>query len=335
MNLPDLQTLWEFLQDNWNLLAGVATTLVAIATGTTALFRRYRQHRRRQLIAGIDAFPFEVLQPYSKNVLSRLLRESQVIARDLNEPLADFNIPYQTRRNNRNTRQELENALEETGWLLILGSAGLGKTREASELAKLLNNEGWTIFKYLEGEWLDIPASFPSDICDRRKLLFFIDNLHRITYRGRKREFAPGAENPSQPLKVPFQERLLDVLRYFEDECDSDQIRIIAISRNEIFPDSPDSPSNLEKLELDNFSQLWERFRQYTLPEPDDSAIIQLLTDTVPKAGIQSKPEDYPLIAQRNDNTFNNIIENLKTIRGRNWCLSADTFLETQHGTWY
>jgi len=332
MNVSALQVLWEFIQTNWQILKGIG------ATGGTAskwLWSYRNQRRQRLLGSGSDSFPFEVIKPYRNDVLPRLFQETQARNYAHNNPLADFQIPYQSRCSGFNTTDKLEDALEETGRLLVKGSAGIGKTREAAELAKLLNGRGWTVLKYREGEWLDVPASFPSDICSRQKLLFFIDNLHRLTYKGRTREFAPGAENPSLPLKIPFQDRLLQFLQYFEDECDSDQIRVIAITRNEMISDSPDRPSSWEKLEINKFPKLWQSFQQYELPEPEDEAIVRLLDELVPRLDIQSKREEYPLIAQRNDNTFNNIIDNIQNIVGREKNLSADTFLETQSRTWY
>ena len=332
MNLPALQALWQLIQTNWQILKGIGTA------GSTASkwIWSYRTRRRQRLLASSsDSFPFEVIKPYRNDVLPRLFQDTQTGNYGHNNPLADFRIPYQSRCSNCNITDELEDALEETGRLLLKGSAGIGKTREAAELAKFLNNRGWTILKYKEGEWLDIPVSFPHNVCGRQKLLFFMDNLHRVTYRGRTREFSPGAENPSFPLKIPFQDRLLQFLQYFEDECDADQIRVVAITRNETLSDSPDRPSSWEKLEINKFPQLWRSFQQYELPEPEAQAIVQLLDKLVPLIGITSKPEDYRLIAQRNDNTFNNIIDNIQNILGRGKSLSADTFLETQSRTWH
>jgi tetratricopeptide (TPR) repeat protein len=327
---PFSQEHWDFLKENWEFLTGLVTSLGGLGT----LFWRYRKHRRKQLLAGSDVFPFEVIQPHTNGVIQQLFRESSVEQSFPNPALADFNIPYQPRRADRNVRRELEQALEETGWLLILGPAGLGKTREAAELAWTLNNEGWTILKYKEGQWLDVPSDnqFPES-CSRRKLLFFLDNLNRITYRGRNSERPPGSDDPSQPLKVPFQKRLLRVLKFFEGQCDPEQIRVIAIARNELYREA-DKPSYLEKLELDKFSDLWKRFQQYVLPEPDDQAIVQLLAEVVPKAGIQSNPEDYLQIAQRNDNTFNNIVENLRSAWSRDRSLTLDEFRDILTRTW-
>ncbi len=57
-------------------------------------------------------------------------------------PLNDRRIPYRDRLPNRNIRSEMESLLHEKRALLVCGKSGLGKTREASNLAKTLNHEG-------------------------------------------------------------------------------------------------------------------------------------------------------------------------------------------------
>jgi tetratricopeptide (TPR) repeat protein len=334
MTSPTLQEIWEFLSEHWELLTGT-TSFLGLVTGLVAWVGNHQKNRRKRLVSRAEAFPFEVIQPRNSNLLQQLFKESNADLQDPNDPLSDFNIPYQPRKQSSSVRQELEKALDETGWLLVLGGGGLGKTREAAELAWTLNNEGWTILKYnRDGGWLDVPSKFPGDSCSRRKLLFFLDNLDKISYSARKWGLPPGADDPSQPLKVPFQERLLRVLDFFELECGADQIRVIAIADNDSYRDLPDSSSDLNKLEFNRFSKLWKRFCQYHLPEPEDQAIIQLLTDVIPKTRIQSNIDDYPKIAQRNDRTFHNVIENLRRLQNRSLPLTLDTFTDTLEGTW-
>ena len=78
-----------------------------------------------------DTFPFEVIKPNS-NVAKIVLRGED------GDPLADRNIPYQTRTEGKSVRRELEHALEEKRWLLLTGRTGLGKTREAIHLLQSL-----------------------------------------------------------------------------------------------------------------------------------------------------------------------------------------------------
>lgn len=69
----------------------------------------------------------------------------------------------------------------------------MGKTREATEISQLLNQEGWTVLFLKSNQWLDIPARMPKEISTDRKLLFFIDDLNQKMYRSRH-ENSPEAE---------------------------------------------------------------------------------------------------------------------------------------------
>nr|MDZ8042578.1 tetratricopeptide repeat protein [Nostoc sp. CreGUA01] len=95
--------------------------------------------RRRQRRISEKTFAFEVIKPKSPDLMQRIL------GGDDDDPLADRNIFYQQRVANRHIRNELKRQIEERRYILILGRTGLGKTREAAELAKHLNQEGWTV----------------------------------------------------------------------------------------------------------------------------------------------------------------------------------------------
>ena len=172
--------------------------------------QRLKRQRNRELPSG--DFPFEVIPSNSSTVLKRLMPSSNE-----DDPLADANIPYLQRQSNRHVRQELERAFEEKSWILILGRTGLGKTREAAQLAKVLNDEGWIVLNLADksGEWLDEPRKFPAEFQPTAKLLFFLDDLNRWVYRGNPREIPKDANDPLQPLRVPVQERMLRTIAFF------------------------------------------------------------------------------------------------------------------------
>jgi tetratricopeptide (TPR) repeat protein len=315
---------------------------ITLVGGALALFRKqigeiiatvngYRKKQKaRQVPDG--QFPFEVIKPHSSDVIQRLMPKSLVPE----SPLADANMPYQLRQGGLNVRRELENILDNTSWLLILGRSGLGKTREAAELAQQLNREGWTILNLSGQEWLDVPADFPLEqIGSHRKLLFFLDDLNQMIVRGQSR-IAPKAleDDELHALRVPFQDRLLRVLKFYEEQCHSEEIMVIATARNETEPQRSEPRSEWDKLEIKKYRKLWERFGQYVLPEPDDEAIVHLLEAVIPKTKIQAQVEDFPRIAQRNDRTFANIVENLMTLEKRKLPLSSDSFSETLDRTW-
>ncbi|MEH1938305.1 MAG: hypothetical protein V7L14_32300 [Nostoc sp.] len=260
-------------------------------------------HRQRRIPE--KTFAFEVITPKSQDLMLRILRG------DDNDPLADRNIVYQQRVADRHIRNELKRQLEEHRWILILGRTGLGKTREAAELAKHLNQEGWTVLYLKLGEWLDIPAAMPREIGTNRKLLFFFDDLNQKMYASRH-EISPEAEKSlAERFQVPLQERLLQALNKYEELCEPTEIRVIATARDETHSEDPGKPSPLEKLQWDKYSKLWNRFKTYELPQPEDDAIIAMFAATVPETDIKAEADRYPELARCNDSTFRNVVENL------------------------
>jgi len=335
LSLVDIQ---KFFAERWELLA----QLVVIFSGAGGLVvllvkwrKTQRQHQRQRQIPSGD-FPFEVIPSNSQAVLKQLMPTQGVNDTD---PLADFNIPYLDRQQGKSVRRELNLAFDEQPWVIILGRTGLGKTREAAHLAELLNSEGWTVLKLKEqaGEWLDELRQFPTDeISPNDKLLFFLDDLNRWMYRGNPREIHKEAEDPIQPLRVPVQERLLRTLEFFERECRA-EVRVIATARNETVTakNDPTQTSELAKLQFERYPKFWQRFYRYELAQPEDDTIAQLLIDRVSVAQVQAKTADFDKMARRNDGTFRNIIENLRTARNRGIVLSAETLPDTLDRTWH
>lgn len=293
-----------------------------------ATFLWWLKWRHRQRRIPPSTFPFEVIKPNSEDMLQKIL------SGDEKDPLADRNIAYQQRVANRNVRQELKQILEQSRWVVILGRSGLGKTREATELANHLNQQGWTILFLKQGEWLDFPARMPTEIGTDRKLLFFLDDLNQKMQRGRV-EISPEAEiSPVEKFKVPLQERLLQALEAYEKFCGKAEIRVIATARDEKFSDYEGEPTHWDKLKWNKYPQLWNRFTVYHLVEPEDDAIIGVFSETIPNTKIDAKVEDYPLLARRNDRTFRNVVENFIRLKNDQQPLNPNTYRDTLKNTW-
>ena len=311
------------------LVALVVSIGGAIVGTQKWLESRRRAKRIRSLPAG--DFPFEVIEPRNPDLLKRIM------GGDENNPLADYRIPYQERQPDRNIRKELESAFTEKNWVLILGKSGLGKTREAAHLADVLNQEGWTVLKLEDraGEWLDVPKEFPSQIRPDDKLLFFLDNLNRWMYAGNSIESHPKAvEELARPLREPVQERLPRLLQYFERQCRSSHVRVIATARDEREPDKVGDTSPWEKLQWEKYKSFWQQFYQYPLVEPSEGAIVRLLTECVVAAGLRGVAEEYEQIARRNDDTFLNITLNLDSAQSRGLAVNNQEFSERLDQTW-
>ncbi|WP_226889653.1 tetratricopeptide repeat protein [Nostoc sp. MG11] len=326
----DIQTIQKFYQDHREfintLISGGLSAIIPVVAG----FIWWLRWRHRQQRIPSSSFPFEVIKPQSQDVLQRIL------GGDDNDPLADRNIGYQVRVTNRNVCHELKQLLEkeESRWVLILGQSGLGKTREATELANHLNQEGWTVLFLKPGEWLDFPAQLSSEIGTDRKLLFFLDDLNQKMQRGHE-EISPEAEKiPVQRLKVSLQERLLQALEKYEKFCGKSEIRVIATARNERISDFEGEPTHWDKLQWEKYPQLLNRFTRYELAKPEDNAIIELFNETIPNTNISAKVEDYPALASRNDRTFRNVVENLRSLKNNEQPLNLKTYRHSLKDTW-
>lgn len=112
-------------------------------------------------------FPFEVIAPPNSVAEAdeqTFLRQLMASQEPMDYPLADFNIPYQQRHLQENVRERIMECFRQKNWVLILGRSGLGKTREAAQLAFELHRQGWTILRLtINGKWLQAPMQFPSD----------------------------------------------------------------------------------------------------------------------------------------------------------------------------
>jgi tetratricopeptide (TPR) repeat protein len=321
--------LKDFALDNpeWSL-----AIIGAISGGIFAAWKWLWPRLQRPEPPSIDpSFPFQVIKPQSESVLKTLMGSEQADG----DPLADFNIPYQQRRPDLVVQQQLEGLLDVHRWLLILGRTGLGKTREAAELAQRLNNEGWTLLKLKNHEQLTVPTQFPAEVVgEQPKLVFLLDNLNQAMNLGVEAS-RDAQDNLPSALKQPLQERLRETLEFFERSCGSDRIRVIATARDETISEKPGQPSEWDKLAIEKSPQFWDQFHQHQLPVPVETAIEAVLFQTTEQASLPAKVEDFASIAQRNDGTFRNVVENLERAKSRSLIVSTATYKETLKGTWH
>ena len=321
----------QFYQTNkdWidNLLSGALVTVVLAIIG---FIWWYREQKRKVRIIE-PSLPFTKIAPNS-NVIPIIYKRDE---KD-KSPLADHNIIYQHRMADRNFTNELLQNLEENRWLIILGPTGIGKTREAAEVAQRLNHEGWTVLVLKLGEWLERPENNQLEaIGTDRKLLFFLDDLNSYMRRSLKIDQNPQAkDSPLAAINIPLQERLLKTLEAYETHgTRPEEVRVIATARDEKEPESPGQPSEWDKLQWDKYPELWERFQLVKLPSPEDGAIVELLQDTIPQTNIKAET-DYSSIAAYNDSTFRNVVENLVRLENRQLPLNPANYQATLRGNW-
>lgn len=317
----------QFLKDNKDalgILFGSGVVLAVLGGIYKFIVWVIKEYRLRRIRTN-DNFPFKIIPPNS-NIAKEILGGAD------DNPLADRNIPYQQRIQGRNTRRELEELIEDFRWLLITGRTGLGKTREAVQLAQSLNNEGWTVLYLTREGWLDAPAKLPANVPER-KLVFFLDDLNKKCLSS-KAEVRPNAnESLTLPIYEPFQTRLQRTLEAFDTFCGKSEVKVIATARNEIASEF-DEPSEWDKLGWTKHKDLWEKFRVLDLPEPDDIAEQKLLSETAKKANISIKLDELTILTKRNDGTFRNLVENLLSSQTEGFNLTAENFRDTLKGTW-
>lgn len=320
--------LLKFLNDNkdaLDILLGSGLVLAFLGALYKLVAFAFKQIRLRKTRSSED-FPFKIIAP-GQNVSKEILGGND------NDFFADRNIPYQQRAAGRNVRLEIENLLDQNHWLLITGRTGLGKTREAVNVVESLSKEGWTVLYLTRDRWLSAPSKLPPGVPER-KLLFFLDDLNRKMYASRVEQSPRSAENVLSPLNVPLQDRLRETLTTFEALCGKSEIRVIATARDEKFKEFADEPSEWDKLEISKYDEFWKKFTFYPLSEAEDEAEINLLKDVTRIADVKAIPTDFPLIAKKNDGTFSNLIENIRTANNQVISLQADTFRDTLRGTW-
>jgi tetratricopeptide (TPR) repeat protein len=319
---------FKILNDNKDALGFLfgSGAVLAILGGFFSFIRWIIKESRLRKTRSDESFPFKIIPPNS-NVAKEILEGND------NDPLADRNILYQQRVTGRNIRREIEHLLSQNHRVLVTGKTGLGKTREALHVAESLNKEGWTILYLTREQWLAAPSKLPTGVPER-KLLFILDDLNRKIYASRVEQAPHAEESIMQPLNVPLQTRLSETLEVFEKLCGKNEIMVIATARDENFSEFVDEPSEWNKLEFNKYTDFWKKFVNFSLPEADDEAEINLLNSTIRVTDIKADPTEFPIIAKKNDGTFSNLIENLRTTRFQNASLQENTFRETLKGTW-
>jgi tetratricopeptide (TPR) repeat protein len=240
-------------------------------------------------------------------------------------PLADHNIKYQPRDPNQDLQAKLKAALHRSRYLLITAPTGYGKTREAGMLAQTMMLEGWRLLRIRTG-WLDIPKSLPEELVgNRSRVLVFLDDLNGLFSIGERTQ-SPRAEQMPLLNQSSYHDRLLQVLDMLEGMCTENEVRVIATARSEA--------DQWKLLDFDEKDKLWKRYERIELPEPADSAIVDLLDSAVKQADLKANPDDFVSIAHKSDGTYRNILMNLRRWRAQNKEVNKDDLTETLDGSW-
>ncbi len=319
------QEFLKWISDNKEALGwlfGSGVVLAILGRIYKLIVWGFNQQRIRKT-RSLENFPFQIIYPNSD--------VSKIILGDLDDnAFSDRNIPYQQRIIARSIKNEIENILKDSRWIIVTGRTGIGKTREIINVAQHLNNNGWTILYLTRDKWLEAPSMLPKGVPDK-KLLFILDDLNRKMYASRV-EQSPKANNAFQPLFVPLQKRLLETLKTYETLCGKSEIYVLATARDEKVNVFESEQSEWEKLEIEKYSELWKGFRFYDLPIPSNDVVAKFIKETSNQ--IKIKVIDENTIAHLNDGTFLNIVENLRIAHNNKPPLAKENFRNTLKGTW-
>jgi len=286
-----------------------------------AVFRVFRR-RNAAPQPHLDASPFEKIEPYSDTVVRRLLEHGTLTQTD--DPLADYNIPYQQRVAERQIGQEIITCMEQADavaqrWIVVLGRSGLGKSREAAQVAETLNREGWTVLRLKTLGWdlLSYPDRQVMESLGEQKLLFFLDDVNRMIPLEKGRVGTGHGHGVATLANVHPLDRLLKFLQGMEQNCRAKNVRVLATARNEPVPEKPGEPSELNKLGLDTLA-LWQRFNRYELPDPEVGALVELQRTGAEQADLKADPTQFLPIAQKSDRTMRVFVNNLRKAKRDN-----------------
>ena len=331
-DIKSIQEIWQFVQDN-----GDAITLLVLPAVSGLLWfgkKNWRRLRRRRLrIADVDTFPFDIILPNSHDVVQRIYGSTQQTKDD---PLADFNIPYQQRIADRDVQQELME-LVQSGWVAVLGPTGYGKTREVAELAKAHSERGWTVLRLTGPKVLRESTELPADRVGRQaKLLFLLDNFNHDLFTGGKLSAVDAEGAKVGTLDSPLQTRLLEALLSYTNTYGGERVRVVMTARNEQERQPNETKSQWEKLEIERreYADFWRRFEQYELLPPEDEAAAKMVVATAAKANVPIAQADLVQIARTNNRTFRNLVVNLELAKKKGKALTAENFEPTMQGTW-
>jgi tetratricopeptide (TPR) repeat protein len=205
--------------------------------------------------------------------------------------IGDFShpdVPYVNRLPASEQNQMLT-VMQESKNLLIIGRSGLGKTREAIELVRRIENEtGEEVSVLLPLGALVVPLSIPRNKL-KRNVVLFLDNLHGLYGE-------PNSEdnlNDPRLIEGDFRVRFRETIRVFEESLGI-RFRIVATAIG--------LPESLDKLSLKD--PFWKSFTIYHLPDLVLEQRGDLLNKMEQYLGVRIAEDAKDILAKRSDGTF-------------------------------
>ena len=219
---------------------------IVVAIALVALPYVYQRNKQRRAVKTTPAITS--LQVYDDP--DRLIQDLCPKASEA-DVLPPYSVPYQPHDDRRDIHKELAEALNVHHFVLIRGPSGVGKTREAAELARAKMRQGYRVLRVTSG-WLDEPTQPLRELEGHRNVLLLLDDLNRLI-----------PDSPKQPADATGKpmfgfasfhdrlQRLFDAL----DQRVGGNLRAIATAR--------DDDGEWDKIEPDH--KVWSRFTQFSL----------------------------------------------------------------------
>lgn len=214
--------------------------------------------------------------------------------------------------------------MNQTGYVLLTGKSGVGKTREAATLALGLMNEGWRVVRITPG-WLDEPKELPAEVKrDRRRWIVLLDDLNGLF--GNQNRPENTASEAQEPSLSTYRERLLRVLNRFETECTKDELRVIATARDEA--------EQWQRLNYNAQDSFWKQFTRVEIQPWTTGPTFNALQALTQKTAQDAPEKELRAIAASNDGTIRNVAFNLQRLLKANLPVTRENYTPTLDGSW-
>ena len=252
------------------IIVAVAIILIQVFTKAFSRFFSWlwrKITRKAPPLPQGSSLPFKFATSFAE--LEQRIRE---LVPDLH---GDLGIAYQPRLPQKQ-QQRLQEEIDNSPLLILVGRMGIGKTREGIEaLRRLERRLGEPITILFPTTPFTASISLPSDV-PKNHLVLFIDNLHNPPY------YTPSRQSESTAKAGDFPSWFKECLTHFKGHAD---FRVIATVRNDLSRDYEETMQYLRPI-IKEFG-----FKEFALPSWDQNNVDGLINAMAVARGI-TVPDD-------------------------------------------
>lgn len=228
--------------------------------------------------------------------------------------ISDFKLAYQRRAEERDVTEELRRVIFKHRSILVSGVSGIGKTREIGRLLSNLIDEGYTVLRFRDNARFDGNIIFPEKL--RKRIILLFDDIHlkcstnSETKKARPNDYLNELQSFIQRTRA----------RFLASEV---YIILIARSDTEAWP----------YLQYPNHS-LWKDIPLFEMPYPSKECQRVFVQEVAEKLSLEISDEAALQIAESNDGTFRNILQNMYRLKRNGLEVTPKNFIPKQGITW-